>query len=589
MRKLLQRICAFALMLCMLVPLLTGCAFGFRVVVQNEFDALLDQLLVEAVSSSPLNYKMIFQDPEAYGLSYESHMLLSRDILQKQSEMAVKMRKKALEAMIEEIEGISPIILREGQRAAYYTVLDYFKTELRYVDVVDHGCLIAPIGGFVANLGINFYEFPFDSEADVKHYLKFLSNIPSALEIVVEHTEMQVENGRYAMTDHVKNTNSDYLKSYMDEKESPFLVGFEAKINICEFLDADAKKAYIAENKSVFQNDLVPSFKDTRSQIQKITLKSETYLGATEEGKRYYQYLLESESGTDMTVEEMEKYLKSKLATNMGILRRYVQEHGNSEVYLHGVKVSSAEDVILQLQNKVVTYMPTFQDPGCTITDLPEALSVAGVLAYYCIPAADNTTENIVRLNRAELGSDVSVADLVSTIAHESYPGHLFQVNYWRQNDIHPLISWLGQKSVCEGWAEYISIEALGWLGATEEEVECLRASMLADRILVMLADLQVNYYGKSGEDLNTYLCANLGISGTGDHFSYLRDVLVADPCSYAAYTIGSLQVLDLAKSVSKEQKNDFDQRAFYEAFLMAGACSFENIEMQVYKRLMIA
>ncbi len=586
MKRTIQRIGAFLLMLCMLIPMLTGCAFGFRALVQNEFDALLDQMLVEIVSDSEFNYKTVFKNPGKYGLSYKNHSLLSKDILKEQSKADVKLRKEALQTFIEEIEAISPIILKDSQKASYYALLDYLHTELRYVDVVDHGSLVAPSGGFIANLSISFYEYPFDAKSDIKHYLKFLENIPDALEIVIEHTKQQIEAERYALTEYVKSANDTYLAAYQNKNETPFLGGFDAKIEACDFLSKKEKAEFIAENKRIFEEIVAPGFKTMRANLQKLTVSEAKALGETEAGRRYYEYLLERESGTRMTVSDMKDYLEQKLATNMGVLRFYAQK--NFQVNLHRIKVNSTEDAIAQLQEKIGDYMPAFRDPGCTLTDLPEAMSVEGMLAYYLIPQADNTKQNIVRLNRKELGTGEVNPDVLVTIAHESYPGHLYQVNYWRQNDIHPLISWMGQKAVTEGWAEYVSIEALGWLGASEDEVRYLRASWVADRIVAMLADIEVNYYGKNGEELNTYLCARLGISGTGDHFSALHEVLVADPCSYAPYAIGVLQIMDLVENVEDKLEDAYNQKAFFEALLMAGSCQFESMKDLVYKRLEI-
>lgn len=586
MKRTLQRLSAFLLMLCMLVPMLTGCAFGFRVIVQNEFDALLDQMLVDIVAGSEFNYKTVFKDPEKQGLSYKTHSLLSKEILQEQSKMAVNMRKEALKTFMEEIEAISPIILKDSQKASYYALLDYLDTELRYVDIIDHSSLLAPSSGFLANLSISFYEYPFDAKSDIDHYLKFLENIPQALEIVVEHTKQQIKEGRYALTEYVKSTNLSYLDAYKDKSSTPFLGGFDAKIKACEFLSEKEKKEFIAENKRIFEEIVVPGMNTMRSNLNKIQIADAISLSETEAGKRYYEYLLERESGTRKSVADIKKYLEQKLSTNIGILRGYAQK--NFQVNLHRVKVDSTEDAIAQLRKKIGDYMPSFTDPGCTLTDLPESMSVEGMLAYYLIPQADNQKQNIVRLNRKELGAGEMDSDTLVTIAHESYPGHLYQTNYWRQNGIHPLLSWLGQKAVAEGWAEYVSVEALGWLGASEDEVKYLRAGWVVDRIVAMLADIQVNYYGNSGTELNQYLCNRLALSATDDYFSSLYDVLVADPCAYAPYAIGVLQILDLEEDVKKATGDDYDPKTFFEAFLMAGSSQFETMTNLVYRRLKI-
>ena len=48
--------------------------------------------------------------------------------------------------------------------------------------------------------------------------------------------------------------------------------------------------------------------------------------------------------------------------------------------------------------------------------------------AFYLIPALDNTEENIIYINNGHISDDLS---LYTTLAHEGYPGHLYQTTYF--------------------------------------------------------------------------------------------------------------------------------------------------------------
>ena len=56
--------------------------------------------------------------------------------------------------------------------------------------------------------------------------------------------------------------------------------------------------------------------------------------------------------------------------------------------------------------------------------------------AFYLIPALDNTEENIIYINNGHISDDLS---LYTTLAHEGYPGHLYQTTYFASKNPSPI------------------------------------------------------------------------------------------------------------------------------------------------------
>ena len=52
--------------------------------------------------------------------------------------------------------------------------------------------------------------------------------------------------------------------------------------------------------------------------------------------------------------------------------------------------------------------------------------------AFYFIPAIDNMNNNVIYINQ---GYEMEGLDLFSTLAHEAYPGHLYQNVYMKNLD----------------------------------------------------------------------------------------------------------------------------------------------------------
>ena len=58
--------------------------------------------------------------------------------------------------------------------------------------------------------------------------------------------------------------------------------------------------------------------------------------------------------------------------------------------------------------------------------------------AFYMIPALDDTEENVIYVNQAQMGNKLT---LYTTLAHEGYPGHLYQTVYYASTKPDPLRS----------------------------------------------------------------------------------------------------------------------------------------------------
>ncbi len=584
MKKTILRIGALLLMLGMLLVTFTGC---FRAILQSEFAYFLDENLIGMASGSEFSYKNIFRDPEKYGLSYTTHQLISPSIVASIGTDNSSQTKNELKAALEQITAISPLSLSKEQRPAYYALRDYLETQIRYADMIDYSTLIAPGSGFIANMGISFYEYPFDTLKDIEHYFAFLENIPQALDTVIAYTEKQMEIYGYVVTDYVVEENRNYLYNYAKENSTPFIDGFEDKIRALDYLSDSKKKELIKENKRILDDIVIPAFNECAKTIGEWDTGDAVPLAQYSGGMKYYRYLMESGSGTQMTPEEMIEYLEDQYMYYCDILRNSTEVDINK--YMaddYSIQVPTPEQAIEMLRDATERYLPYFEDPGCTLTDLPESLSVSGMLAYYLIPQVDGNGNNIVRLNRDQLGNDSNLAIYLDTIAHESYPGHLYQINYWRQNGIHPIISWMNFTPITEGWADFISQRSLKWIGIPQGVADIITAEYITSQILSVLADIQVNYMGMTAAEMNNYVCRLMGIETQEHMFDSIYDYIVADPGALIPYAMGFLQVTDLETEVMEALGDDYNETDFYKAYLDAGVCHFSTIRKLVFERL---
>ena len=109
-----------------------------------------------------------------------------------------------------------------------------------------------------------------------------------------------------------------------------------------------------------------------------------------------------------------------------------------------------------------------------------ELASKSGVTAYFNIPTLDGDSVKQLRVN--PISNDVSSISTFSTVAHEGFPGHMYQYAYMYENVGSNYIKALSNISAyTEGYAVYAQYEALSYLdGVDQTLLEAYKENELA-------------------------------------------------------------------------------------------------------------
>lgn len=89
---------------------------------------------------------------------------------------------------------------------------------------------------------------------------------------------------------------------------------------------------------------------------------------------------------------------------------------------------------------------------------MPKALELSLSPAFYLTSPIDDSSQNVIYINRNPIYDN---QPLYNTIAHEGYPGHLYQTVWFHthcDSDLRKILSFSGYT---EGWAAYV--EALSY------------------------------------------------------------------------------------------------------------------------------
>ena len=277
--------------------------------------------------------------------------------------------------------------------------------------------------------------------------------------------------------------------------------------------------------------------------------------------------------GSDRSIEDYEKLLITSISeglTEMGML--YQQDPDGYEAFFTTVPAQGSlppEEIIAQLREASKEDFPALEELPYTVKDVPAALEEYTSPAFFMIPPIDSQDKNTIYINNSALDA----SSLFTTLAHEGYPGHLYQTVYTQLLDLDPLNNELSATGYAEGWATYVEHE-YGYSYLDESDTYCRLARLngLLSLEVSALADIGVNWAGWSEDDLAAWLDM-LGFNG--DAAGDLMAHVCAEPANYMAYAAGYLEFMELRKTAEDALGDAFDALEFHTWLLDQGPAPF--------------
>ncbi len=167
-------------------------------------------------------------------------------------------------------------------------------------------------------------------------------------------------------------------------------------------------------------------------------------------------------------------------------------------------------------------------------------------------------------------------------MAHECYPGHLYQTVYSYSKDLLPIRYILYHGGYTEGWATYVEMLSYHYAGLDENMAEALMLNQDATLSLYATIDMGVHYDGWSLADTVDFLGA-YGITTTSV-ISKIYQTIIENPANYLKYYIGYLEFLSLKEQAKKYYGNDYSELMFHTTILNMGSAPFYLLEKYFVK-----
>jgi len=566
--KIHKRLLCIMLVCCLL---LSGCTGPGQD--QNEtgqdFDAYTDSLFLEDISQNTIDLHYTLAYPENYGI--EDYEVTLGELSLEEMESTEEELKELKEELLE----FDRSDLTESQQLTYDLLMDYVETELENVDLNYYWEPLSPMGGYQAQLPVLLAEYTFRREKDVEDYLVLLTQIDDMFGDIIIYEEKKAEKGLF-MADFALEGIIDQCEEFIEEPDENYLIEvFNDKIDALDGISAEEKEAYKEKNRALVTGEVVESYRMLADGLKEMKGlgRNDRGLCYFEDGTEYYEYLVLTETGTDTEIEELkertEKFLESReeemytiFMENPDIIDRYIESDDDLFPY------TDPEEIMEDLIKKCERDFPKPPQVDYTIKYVHPSMEEHLNPAFYLTPPIDDIENNVIYINEKYMDGDI-----YTTLAHEGYPGHLYQevsTAAHGQSLVRNLLSYPGYT---EGWATYTEMYSYRISGVDKSMARLMACDNIYSLGISAYIDMGVNYDGWDVSDVQDYL-AGFGI-GDEETARDIFEAVVEEPAEYLRYFIGYLEFNALKNRAKDQLGEKFELKEFHAFVIEIGPAPF--------------
>lgn len=535
-----------------------------------RFQNFCDDFFKEELSANALTLHYVLKEPKNYGL--EDH-----DISLGSYELEEASAKKGLLKKYVLLHTISRGALSEKNRRTYDTLNYVLKLEL---DRLKFSLLeepLVPSIGIQSQLPILLAEYTLDDEADIQDYLALLSCIPEYFDSLLVFEREKIEAGTFMDPESAKELLI-YCQEFIAEKDRHFLAEtFEERMEMLS-LSAPQKQDYIEKHRQILISQVFPAYEKLASFLEthQNDGTNENGLYYFSGGTDYYAWLLRSEIGIDHSFEEIESMLDEALQKDASVIAALTSKDPSllSQRDTISIDVSNPKALTIYLSKRASNDFPEIPEVSSEIREIPKSMESHLSPAFYLVPPIDDCDRNVVYLNHGYLTNALS---FFTTLAHESYPGHLYQTVFENQTDPHPVQRLLSFGGYTEGWATYAEQLSYHYAPISTDLAALLSTTRTMTLNLYAHLDLFVHAYGWTEEECVTYL-KKFGITGKAS-IHQIFCLVKQQPANYLKYYLGYLEICRLKERAEDTLGSHFVQKDFHRFVLTYGPAPFTLLE----------
>lgn len=578
--------------------------------INRRFRACTNTIFTTDISGNPLNLHYTLAYPESSGIKDYSLSLGTFDPTQLSGQKILLENRRTM------INAFPARDLSPDNRLTQQILSLYYETQLLPARQYLLDEALSPSLGTQAQLPILLAEYTFRKEDDVRNYLKLLTSVDSYLESILSFEKLKAQNGTF-MSDATADRIIRQCSAFIKDPDDNYLASvFSEKIQSLSGISEQKKAAYQKLHNQILTGQVLPAYQSLIDGLYLLKGSGKNPGGLCQfaGGKAYYEYLIKSSCGIYDTVPEIQSRLIHQFQTDLSLATKLTGSSTATPTFAKDVFLpiskaetgtlsgifsfsaglidaasglsftstpsaaeTSPEQILEELQKQIQTDFPAVPSTSYEVKyvhpDLEEHLSPA----FYLTPPIDTLSPNDIYINRH---ANMSGLELYTTLAHEGFPGHLYQTITFASSAPDPVRYLPAMGGYVEGWATYAESFAYTYYqpDSTDGQLAWLNRSL--NLCMMSLLDTVIHYNGWNQERCATFL-SQLGITDNTIQ-KEIYQVIVEDPANYLKYYLGYLQFLDLQQEVRELAGDAFHLHSFHQKVLSAGPCQFPILKQWI-------
>lgn len=545
-----------------------------------RFQRFTDRIALEEFSSNTLNLHYTLAYPQDYGIKDYTISLgtMEPDVL--------KQSGKQLAALQKKLEDFSYENLSSENRMIYDMLRLDFSLQL---SAADFYLLQEPLGpnlGIQAQLPALLAEYTFRVPQDIQDYFSLLTCIPEYFNSILEFEKEKSAQGLF-MNDTCAKGIIQQCTAFSSQKEENFLdVMFEeqlADLKQQKVITQKQADSYKSMHKKLLKKCVFPAYENLAEGLEKLCGTGKNWGGLCHlpDGAQYYEYLLKNNVGDFRPIPEIQQRLMEQLKADTMAIQNLLQQ--DPSLFSKAAKLTqsttySPQEMLAYLNQTMTRDFPSLKAPDYEVKAVPKAMEDFSSPAFYLTPPLDTLSPNAIYINGA---SQVSEAELFTTLAHEGFPGHLYQTLYFGRQQPSLIREFLGCSGYVEGWATYVESMAYGYgaefLNISPQVMELLNRNRSISLCLYSILDIGIHYQGWTLQAVTNTL-SSFGIASQ-EICQEIFQYIVENPTNYLKYYLGFLNFTDLRTTVENKKGTDFQLKDFHQKILEIGPAPFPVVK----------
>ena len=567
-------------LLVILISFLSGNAFWSSLHAESsdrQFRTFTRSLFQTEVSANTISLHYTLRSPSDYGIADipATYGSLSSDPVA---------AKASVRNVLSSLQEFDPDTL-SSENALTFKILDtYLKNASTGTDYLLYQEPLGPVSGIHTQLPVLLSEYSFYDTQDVETYLALLKETPSYFDSVIRFEQKKAASGLF-MPDYQADSVLDTCQSFINMGKENYLVStFDERIASLDLLPENKKDSFRKENMKLVTEEIYPAYQNLITAIKSLKGKGTNEQGLSHfpYGKKYYEYLVRQTTGCNESISRLRLMTRAQILEDLNAMQKVLFPADAALTQASVLEQTSPDSMLDDLRSKITDTFPEIPDVDFQVKYVPESMQDYLSPAFYMIPAIDNLTENVIYINNGQTASGLN---LYTTLAHEGYPGHLYQTVYFSASEPDPMRSILDFGGYVEGWATYAEMMSYYLAPLPKTEASLLQKNSSVILGLYALADMGIHYDGWSVTDTIRFF-SDYGINDANAVQS-VYELIIGSPANYLKYYIGYLKFYELKKEMADALGNQFSQKGFHRAVLDVGPAPFEIVYDEVEKNLL--